>query len=200
MIHWRGLLPWISRAWPVLMLFPVGLIHYLAHRLLPVEAVMINKFWGMLLQVFGGLLVLYSVNDNLGLFRAQSLLSTVSTWFKAFPIKRKSVFVSGSVSATATASANASATVRKAHFTVEEHIAVLEQMLQDIQNQLQREVKTINVRIEAVQSEFQRQITDNSSKITDLSSRLEHAAVGGFKLQILGVLLASYGALTSVFA
>lgn len=35
---------------------------------------------------------------------------------------------------------------------------------------------------------------------SDLSKQLEHAAVGNFKFQSLGVLLAVYGAITSVFA
>jgi hypothetical protein len=200
MIHWRGLLPWVSRAWPVLALLPVGFVHFLTLRLLPAETVMVNKLWGMFLQVLGGLLVLYSVNDNLGLFRAQSLASTVTKWFKEFPIKRKPVSVRGTASGSMSFNLNASGTVGRAHSTVEEHIAILEQMLQDLQKQLQLEVKTINTRIETVRNDFQKQIADTTNKITDISTRLEHAAVGGFKFQILGVLLAIYGALTSVFA
>ena len=38
------------------------------------------------------------------------------------------------------------------------------------------------------------------NKLADISQRLEHASVGGFKFQALGVLLAIYGAVTSVFA
>jgi hypothetical protein len=200
MIHWHGLFPWVFRAWPILFLLPVGILHFLAIRLLPLETVMINKLWGMLLQVLGGLLVLYSVNDNLGLFRAQSLASAVAKWFKEFPIKRKPVVVRSTVNSTINFSSSVSGTVRRAHSTVEERIAALEQMLQDLQKQIQMEVKTINISIEATKNEFQKKITDTSSKIIDLSSRLEHAAVGGFKFQILGVLLAVYGALTSVFA
>ena len=44
------------------------------------------------------------------------------------------------------------------------------------------------------------QIAETSTRIIDLSKRLEHAAVGGFKFQALGVLFALYGAVTSVFA
>jgi hypothetical protein len=36
--------------------------------------------------------------------------------------------------------------------------------------------------------------------MAELRRKIEHAAVGGFKIQAFGVLLAVYGAITSVFA
>lgn len=200
MIRWRHLLPWLYRAWPVLALIPVGLIHTAALRMFPSETVMVNKLAGMLLQVLGGLLVLYSVNDNLGLFRAQSLASAVITWLKAFPLVRKPITVSARGSAVASATGTLSATVQRSINTVEERVAELERLLKELQNQLQKEVQAIATRIEATRNEFQQQIAETSNKVADLSKRLEHAAVGGFKFQALGVLLAVYGSVTSVFA
>ena len=43
-------------------------------------------------------------------------------------------------------------------------------------------------------------ITETSTRVIDLSKRLEHAAVGGFKFQALGVMFTLHGAVTSVFA
>ncbi len=200
MIHWRRLLPWVSRAWPMLAFAPVGLSHVVAIRAFPGETAMVNKLVGMSLQVLGGLLVLYSVNDNLGLFRAQSLTSTIIAWFKQFPLVREPIFLSGQISAAASATASMSATVHCSITTIEERIAELERALKDLQQQLQREVQAVNARIELARVELQQQITDTSGRVTDLSKRLEHAAVGGFKFQALGVLLAIYGAVTSVFA
>ena len=77
MIHWRRLTPWLVRAWPVFALVPVAACHAFALRAAPADPVFVNKLVGMSLQVIGGLLVLYSVNDNLGLFRSQSLKSTI---------------------------------------------------------------------------------------------------------------------------
>ena len=45
----------------------------------------------------------------------------------------------------------------------------------------------MNVKIENAKPELGMQITETSIKDTDLSKRLEHAAVGGFKFQTLGI-------------
>jgi hypothetical protein len=200
MILWRGLIPWALRAWPVLAFVPVGLAHVIAIRAFPSDAAMVNKLVGMSLQVLGGLLVLYSVNDNLGIFRAQSLMSAIIAWFKQFPLVRAPINLSGYGGATANATATMSATTQRSISTLEERIAELERAFKDLQQQLQREVEAVNARIEVARNELQQQIADTSGRVTDLSRRLEHAAVGGFKFQALGVLLAVYGAVTSVFA
>lgn len=200
MIHWRGLFPWTLRAWPVLALIPVGLAHFVAIRTFPNDTVMVHKLTGMSLQLLGGLLVLFSVNDNLGLFWSQSFKSTIFIWLKEFPVVREPISISAHASSVSSSSSFGLATVHQAHSTIEERIAELERMLQDFRKQLQLEIQTINTQIETTRSALQQQIGDTSNKVSDLSKRLEHAAVGGFKLQILGVLLAVYGALTSVFA
>ena len=200
MFLWRGFVPWALRAWPVLALVPVGLAHVIAIQAFPSGAAMVNKLVGMSLQVVGGLLVLYSVNDNLGVFRAQSLPSAIIAWFKQFPIVRAPISLSGHASAMASATATMSASVQRTITTLEERIAELEHAFKDLQQQLQREVQAVNVRIETARNQLQQQIADTSGRVTDLSKRLEHAAVGGFKFQALGVLLAVYGAVTSVFA
>ena len=84
--------------------------------------------------------------------------------------------------------------------TLEERVAEIERKLAEIQMQVALEVRAISVKIEAVKSESGMQITETSTRVINLSKRLEHAAVGGFKFQALGVLFALYGAITSVFA
>ena len=100
----------------------------------------------------------------------------------------------------ASATALMSATVTRAANTLEERVAEVERRLLEVQRQLAKEVQAISIRIEEAKSELRKQIDENSTRVADLSRRLEHAAVGGFKFQALGVLLALYGAVTSVFA
>ena len=92
MIHWQRLTPWLMRAWPALALAPVATCHAIALWAVPADSVFVNKLVGMSLQVIGGLLVLYSLNDNLGLFRSQSLKSAIVGWFKDFPRAREPIF------------------------------------------------------------------------------------------------------------
>lgn len=200
MIHWQRLTPWLMRAWPVLALAPVATCHAIALWAVPADSVFVNKLVGMSLQVIGGLLVLYSLNDNLGLFRSQSLKSTIVGWFKDFPLVREPIFAYSSTCDGADATSASASTVAQIPNTLEERVAEIERKLAEIQQQILQEVRAINVKIEDAKSELGKQITETSAKVTDLSKRLEHAAVGGFKFQALGVLFAVYGAVTSVFA
>ena len=200
MIDWRLLTPWFLRAWPLLALVPVGAIHLLAFREFTSHPALVHKLVGVTLQFLGGLLVLYSVNDNLGLFRSQSLTTAVISWFKDFPVLRKSVSLTGSVSSASSATASLSVAVTRSSTTLEERVAEVERLLVQVQQQLAQEVHAIGVKLSEAKSELSKQIDETAVTVSDLSRRLEHAAVGGFKFQALGVLLALYGAVASVFA
>lgn len=200
MIYWRRLTSWLMRAWPVLALAPVAACHAIALRAVPADPVFINKLVGMSLQVIGGLLVLYSVNDNLGLFRSQSLRSAIVRWFKDFPRVLKPIFAHANLHESADATSASVSTVTPIPNTIQERVAEIERKLGEIQIQIALEVQAINAKIEATKFDLGNQINETSVKVTDLSKRLEHAAVGGFKFQALGVLFAIYGSITSVFA
>ena len=200
MIYWRLLPRWLMRAWPALTLAPVGAAHFLAARQFPSDLVIVNKSVGMALQILGGLLVLYSVNDNLGLFKAQSLRATIVGWFLSFPRVRPPINLSVAMNASSSISASMSATVAKRATTLEERVAEVEREMSELRGVVQRNLDNVRTRIEEVRSELQRQVSETSNTVGGLSSRLEQSAVGGFKLQSLGVLLAIYGAVTSLFA
>ena len=200
MPHLTRFLFWLMRAWPVLALLPVGFAHLIALRVLPADSILVNKLVGMSSQVLGGLLVLYSVNDNLGLYRAQSLISAVFEWVKSFPLAQTPVSLSANIHSIVTGTASMTATVFQVVNTIEERIAKIEIELKELETQLKSEVQAINKQIASTKTELQNQLLETSSLVAHLSKRLEHVAVGGFKFQALGVLLAIYGAVTSVFA
>ena len=200
MIHWRRLIPWFLRAWPILALIPVGATHALALHLVWTEPGLVNKLVGMALQILGGLLILCSINENLGLFRSQSLTSAVIAWFKAFPIVRNATGSVSSVSSSTSMSSTMSASVSKVINTLEERVAEIERLLDETRNQLAQEVQALNTKVDEARAGLEKQVNETSTRLGELSKRLEHAAVGGFKFQALGVLLAVYGAITSVYA
>lgn len=195
-----ALLIWILRAWPVLVLVPIASAHACAHHLFPADAVIVNKITGTVLQVVGGLIVLYSVNSNLGLFRGQHIGSVIIGWFKSFPFFRKPVMVSGSASASIALSGSARISVGRATTTIEEKIAELERQLTEFRQNVKEDIQAVNVRIGQVHTELSDALATNTATLNQLSSRLELATIGGFKQQAFGVLLAVYGAVTSVFA
>ena len=195
-----ALIFWLLRAWPVLALVPIVITHAGAHQLFPTDTIMVNKVTGTVLQVVGGLIILYSVNANLGLFREQHFGSIVVGWFRSFPFFRKSVTVSLSGACSVAISGNARISVRRGTTTVEEKIAELERQLDEFRQHVIEDIQAVNARIAQVQTELSKAVATNTATLNQLSSRLELATVGGFKQQAFGVLLAVYGAVTSVFA
>ena len=191
---------WFLRAWPVLALLPIAFAHAGAHCIFSAETVMVNKITGTVLQIVGGLFVLYSVNANLGLFREQHFGSIIIGWFRSFPLFRKSVTIFGSGAASIALSGSGRISVRRATNTVEEKIAEIERQLDEFRQHVNEDIQAVNARVGQVHTELSQAVTTNAATLNQLSSRLESATVGGFKQQAFGVLLAVYGAVTSVFA
>ncbi|MEQ1526575.1 MAG: hypothetical protein ABL902_02350 [Gallionella sp.] len=192
---------WLHRAWPVLALVPIAFVHAGAHQLFPAETVMVNKVTGTILQVVGGLIVLYSVNANLGLFREQHFGSIIIGWLRSFPLfrKRKKVTASFASGGAGTFSSIRSSS-RRATNTVEEKIAELERRLDEFRLHVNEDIQAANARIAQVHTVLSKAVATNTATLNQLSSRLELVTIGGFKQQAFGVLLAVYGAFISVFA
>jgi uncharacterized coiled-coil protein SlyX len=191
---------WALRAWPVWGLLPAFAGHWLALTAFPGSTQLVNKLVGALLQIVGGLLVLYSVNDNLGLFRRQSLSAAILTWFRSFPLSRKGVTVALSGVASSYASGSGSVSTQRNLTTLEERLAELERTVQDLRKELNSGLAAAQQQLEQAKSELRTRIEAVASQVAELHQKVEHAAVGGFKLQAFGVLLAAYGAVTSVYA
>ncbi len=192
---------WFLRAWPVLALVPIALIHAYAYQLFPTETIMVNKLTGIILQVVGGLIVLYSVNANLGLFREQHLGSIIIGWLKSVPfLQKRTATVYGDSSCQFSISGSAHGTVRRAPETVEEKIAELDRQLEELRQHVNEDVQSVNLRIAQVHTDLSMAVDINAATLNQLSSRLEFVTVGGFKQQAFGVLLAIYGAFASVFS
>lgn len=203
MAKYRELLRWALRAWPVLALLAVIALHALTLRLLVdgPQVQFLNKLLGMSLQVAGACVVLYSINDNLGLFRKLSLRAAIEGWLRDFPFLRKEVVlhVSGAASATFVG-VTSLAQGRKGATTLEERVDLLAQDLELLKQELQSSVSRVRAEIDSARVELTLRIDSTAVNLNDLAKKVDAAAVGGFKLQVFGGLLAIYGALVSVYA
>ncbi|MFA7382899.1 MAG: hypothetical protein WC001_05565 [Desulfurivibrionaceae bacterium] len=194
----RRIAIWFWRAWPVIVMAALAYSHWFALVRFPGETVLVNKLTGTAMQVVGGLIVLYSVDSNLGLFRNQSLATTVIAWFRACPIFVRTVTLSASA-VSCSASSSMSVTVIRAAKTIEERLAALEGRVEELRSEVATQHRAIHSRIEEVKSELSSSIASNQSALHRLSEQVEKATVGGFKQQAFGVMLVIYGAVTSIF-
>lgn len=195
-----ALISWLLRAWPILSLGPILLAHATAHRLFPADPILVNKITGTVLQVVGGVIVLCSVNSNLGLFRGLHFGKVIFGWFRAFPLFHKPKRVSLSGACHAEISGSIRLSVGRATSTIEEKVAELERQFEEFQEHVREDFGKTNARIADIHSKLSKAVAENTTKLDQLASKLERSTVGGFKQQAFGVFLAVYGAVTSVFA
>lgn len=190
----RGLLTWVWRAWPILVLAILGAMHAYALSRFPANGTMVNKLTGTIMQIVGGVIVLHSVDTNLGLFRDKTLVTSVLAWFRECPIIARSITIQLSGAAVCTASGTASAYVTRVPTTIEERIAEVERRVDELRSEMAAQNRAVHARVEEVRSELSSSIASNQSALHKLSEKVEKATVGGFKQQAFGVLLAIYGA------
>jgi hypothetical protein len=195
------LVAWVWRAWPLILVAAVALLHLAAYLAVPDHRTFVSKLTGTLLQIAGGLIVLHSLDGNLGLFKQQNLLSVFLRWTQEFPrFRRHSVSMSG-VAMVGTFSIAGDLTVgQRTTTTIEERVAELERKLKEESDKLRALEKSTQGRLESLKIELSQTIAAVDNGLRDLADKVESAAIGGLKQQLFGVLLAIYGAVVSIFA
>lgn len=200
MLQWRRLPAWTLRAWPVLAIVPFAVFHYIALAEFAHSSQLVNKLMGMTLQLIGGSVILWAIDENLGLFRKRSLRTSLVSWLRDFPVRNAANTVILVGSGSASTSGHATVTAATLPNTIEERLLHLEQGLKAVRQDLQEGLAAAQRQLSAAKTELGVRIDAAAGQVADLSSRVERATVGGFKAQLFGVLLAVYGAGTSVFA
>lgn len=152
------------------------------------------------MQIVGGLIVLHSVDSNLGLFRNQSLATTVISWFRECPIFKRSINCTANFNTAGAHSSVGFVTVTRAATTIEERLAEAERRIDELRSEIAVQHKAIYTRVEAIKADLSNSIASNQSALNKLSEQVERATVGGFKQQSFGVMLVIYGAAISVYA
>ena len=196
----KRLAAWLWRAWPIWMVLAVIGLHLLALRWVSLDRTLLNKLAGTSLQILGGLIVLQSIDGNLGIFKKQSLASVVVGWFMEFPLIRRHIVRSVGGAAMSTATGTATITVKRVYSTLEERVAELERLADELRVEIRAEGAAVRRQVDEVRHELLSSIESNNTDIRQLTEKIERATVGGFKQQSFGVLLAIYGAVVSVFA
>ena len=194
---------WVWLAWPCIIVLAIGIFHYELYSHHPgfLTPGFLNKLISALLQIFGVAIVIYSIDQNIGMFRQERLATRVLNWLKSCPLfLRKSVTVNisgvagvGSVSGTATITAK-----RKGN-SVTERLDELERRLDECLSIIFEKEGLLNRRIDEVRADVNASLLRYGSEVKALSSLLEQSAVGGVKLQLLGLLFLIYSAILGIF-
>jgi hypothetical protein len=83
-------------------------------------------------QLVGGLLILYSIDSNIGVIKQKSLLSILTSYFKEFPLIKRSVVIDAQCAVIAVSGGKAKITVGRNPQSVDEKIEYLQEQINEL--------------------------------------------------------------------
>lgn len=186
--------------WPVLIPVILATFHYLGFVHSLVDWVEINKIIPPVFQVVGGILILYSIDSNLGIANNTSLYSVLANYMRSFPLIKQHhtlevdfpmhIFTGLSPKVRISGSTN----------TLEEKVAYLQKQIEWLKEDLEDELKVINTKMAKSENKTDGAINEIKTQLGSVENKVTDLSIGGLKTQIFGVLLMIYGAAVSYYA
>lgn len=194
-----GLVRVLWRAWP-LWFFLLGIfIHKQALGLLPFSDSAIHAGTALGLQLIGGLLVIFSIDQNLGLLNKSRLLGMAKNFALAILNfgKIQEIALGAAIATAHGLSASAEVVKAKTTKTLEQRVQELEKELGRLDERITEESKKIDKKLDDAMKKIRKQQSDLAQSVNDLRSKLESITVGGVKFQLLGVMYLVHGAIAA---
>lgn len=191
---------WLSKAWPFILVTLLGALHYNAIKIVPNDKIeLLNNTIASFTQVAGGLIVLSSINSNLGLFRQISLLSIFQRWLKSFPYFRRieKITSSGHCEMPCFTVSSEGHTSNLCN-TLEEKIVEAQRQIDELRDIVYRKERELLSKIYQIENNLKNEIYKNQNDIQELNDLVSKSTTGGINTQIFGVLLVVYGAIIPV--
>ena len=194
------LFKWILRMWPILVPVLLASLHYLGFNQVSLNWEEINQIIPPVVQVIGGVLVLYSIDSNLGIANNTSLYDIFVSYLKSFPlIQRNVTLYPESITSQCTVSSPKVRAFGPTN-TVDEKIDHLQQQIEWLKEDLADEIKNLNTLIQNSESRTTESLTTIGKKVKGVENKVSELTIGGLKIQIFGVLLIIYGSAVSYHA
>ena len=195
-----SLIRWFAGMWPVLVPAAFAVIHYLLATNPAVAWSNENKVVSLALQIVGGVLVLYSIDSNLGIANNTSLFAIFVGYLKRFPLIKRSYTLNVD-------SAQMKVTVHPVKMrvggptnTTEEKIKYLQQQIDWLKEDLRDEVQDLKKMLAQAEERSGGAIAEVRENVGSVDRKITGLSTGGIKTQIFGVLLMIHGSLASYYA
>jgi hypothetical protein len=89
----RQLLIWSWRAWPALVVLALICVHLLLIYYFCLNASATNKTISLFSQLVGGLVILYSIDSNIGIIKEKTLFAIFAKFLSEFPLIKRSIVI-----------------------------------------------------------------------------------------------------------
>lgn len=206
MLHWSiyillySIIKWTLRAWPFLVTLLIIFIHQLTSmqpcffQWMCWSNEIIDKYLSFGLNISGGILVIYSIDSNLGIFKKGNLFLLFSNWVKSFPlIKRKSITVTSDLCISNSIAHPVQVELTKQPESIEELYKYTQEQVYLLRKDLQSERRSRDEALSKMANEWSSKHSTINENISEINYQLKAIAIGGIKLQMFGVLLVIYG-------
>ena len=194
------LLKWSWLAWPIIILLVLLLFHWFLISYFCLSAGTTNKSIALISQITGGLLVLYSIDSNIGVLRGKSLFEMVTNYLRECPLIRRSVVVGAQAGSYGISGAKAKLTFGRNPKSIEEKLEYLQEQINEARRDFEQEIKGLNQTIDANSKEMKTKIEATQTALITIGSKMDEVSIGGIKIQLFGVLLLIYGSISEYFA
>lgn len=191
---------WFWKAWPIIIVAFLICLHLQLINYYPQYNNLIHKTVSLVTQLLGGLLILYSLDSNIGIANQKTLLVLLKAYFRDFPLVKKSVTLEAQGSASSVSKGKVEATVVRNPKYIEEKIEYLQTQINELKLDVQGRIEELNARIEQQSKEIGMKTQKIDSAILNLESKIKEISIGSLKFQLLGVLLMLYGAISGYIA
>lgn len=194
------LIYWLLKAWPVLISMALGYFHYLIVTNYSVNVSEINKTISLVLQIIGGLLIVYSIDSNIGIVGNLSLVGIVKKWFLSIPLFSKSVTIETGTANLKMTGHPCKVRVGDSTDTVEGKIKYLQQQVDWLKEDLNDEVKHLKDMHIKSENLLNEKISNIDTRVSETNTKFNKVSLGGIKVQLFGILLMIHGSISSFYA
>ncbi|APZ43665.1 hypothetical protein BW247_11670 [Acidihalobacter ferrooxydans] len=155
----------------------------------------INKTAALVSLLVGGLIILYSINSNIGIIKQKSLISELSNYLKEFPLIKRPIAIELQGTAMTISAIKSNISVDRKAQSTDEKIEYLQERINEVSRELEQESKELNKKIDHLTNNMSTQIQDAKTSLRGLESKMDEVYTGDLKVQLFGVLLIIYGAI-----
>lgn len=169
----------LFKPWPITIFLPILIVHLLlvftpclSNEYLCYGNSKINQLVALCMQLLGGLLILISIDSNIGLFKNKNIFGLVSEWYQQRPWKRqerKNVEVSINVTLPAF---QVNARGHKVPETLEEKVELLEKKIEWLNQDFKENKMKSSEKLQTLESTLSQNSNAQSQQISSLKSSL----------------------------
>ncbi|WP_409526159.1 hypothetical protein [Nitrincola sp. MINF-07-Sa-05] len=154
---------------------------------MPVIAEIINSIIELGSQIVGGLLVLYSIDSNLGIMRGNGILNEVVVYIKSFPLMTKPTTMNVSSTESSYSSGSVKVETKNIPKTIQEEIEHLKEDVAHLRQEVNGKFTELNKIVDHNYNDDQDRYVELQKYINETKYKVEKISIGGIKVQFVSI-------------